>query len=46
MMVRPIFCDATGKSYADEKSWHVYPNRLKTIMINNEPKYVLGMMSK
>lgn len=38
-------CAATGKSFAEKKSWYI-PLDGKTININNEPKYVLDQNSK
>ena len=38
-------CAATGKSFADKKSWYI-PIDGATLMINNEPKYVLDQNSK
>lgn len=38
-------CAATGKSFADKKGWYILLDG-KSMMINNEPKYILDQNSK
>ena len=38
-------CAATGKSFADKKSWYI-PIDGQSFTINNEPKYILDQSSK